>query len=205
MLVFDLNKNLSLIIVILITGTPLVAQNKDYNKRDSLGRRQGIWYFIMHEKDKKYLDAMSTYKDDRQNGRRIEYYENGNVRSNHWFINDTIDGHREVFREDGTLFQIENYKMGRLHGVKQYFDFRGKINGDQEYQDGMLNGVEREYYESGRIRSESTLIDGIENGTRKIYLDNDAHEVIREFDFVNGKRVKSRFYKKGKLIKEVSD
>ena len=198
------NKKFKIIFCLLFLINQLAAQNIGYNLRDSLDRKQGSWHFIMNNKGRKHLREVVNYKDDFKYGQFILYYDNGNIMRDGYYLNDTLNGESHVYRKDGTLYQIEPYKMGKLHGVKKNFDFLGKLINEQEYKEDILNGIDRTYSKSGRVISETINVDGLENGTRKIFSDDDSHEIIREFDFVNGEKTKSRFFKKGKLIKEES-
>jgi antitoxin component YwqK of YwqJK toxin-antitoxin module len=197
-------KVIKLIICSLLIHLQIFAQTTANNKRDSLGRRQGVWTLIMNDKGRKYIWGIETYIDDRRNGKCIYNYDNGCVMCDSYMTNDTLNGERRVYRRDSTKYYIENYKMGRLHGLLKWFDFSGILSAEQEYKEGILNGIYRNYSKSGRIISEGMNANGLENGTRKIFSDDDSHELLREFDFVNGEKVKSRFFKNGILIKEES-
>jgi antitoxin component YwqK of YwqJK toxin-antitoxin module len=193
---------IKLIVFILFLNEYAFSQN-DCNKRDSLGRKQGIWYGIRRTlKGNTYLDAIESYKNDRLNGKQTLYYENGKIMSVCFMINDTINGERKVYRETGVIFQIINYKMGKEHGTKEFYDYDGNLESQQEYKEGILDGFDKRYAKSGRLESETNWLNNVEHGTRTIYADNEAHNIIREIDFVNGELIKSRHYKNGKLVKE---
>jgi len=195
-------KNFS-IIVCLMAFNQAISQVKPANYLDANGLRQGFWeHYMVLKNGTKYLHFLGYYKDGHKNGRCIDFRENGKLYTEGYYTKDTIDGERKVYRENGSLYQIENYKMGKLHGWRKFFNLEGKIVDEQEWKDGKENGVYRLYHESGRLDAESYHINGIENGTRKIYEDKPSNHCIREFDFVNGKMVKSRYYENGVLVRE---
>jgi antitoxin component YwqK of YwqJK toxin-antitoxin module len=198
-----INYFLMTLIYFFIFISQVVAQDTSYNINDSLGVPQGTW--IMRDKYNGRIRGIYSHKNDMRNGLCIDFYDNQNIQNVSFYINDTINGESIVYRQDGGIYQIYSFKMGKQHGLCKFFDFDGKLISSQEYWFGLKQGILQTFYKSGRISSETMYVSGYENGTRKIFSDDEKHEIIKEFDFVKGERLKSRFYKHGKVVKEENE
>jgi antitoxin component YwqK of YwqJK toxin-antitoxin module len=173
-----------------------------FNQVDANGIKQKYWKIMMTENGKTYFYAIENFKDGRRNGLCIYFFSNGKKREESQYRNDTLDGFSKTYRSYGGLRYEENFKDGRTHGFKKYYSVDGDLAEEQEYTNGAESGVYRLYSKTKRVIVESFFIDGLENGIRKVYSDNESHEIIREFDFKNGVRIASRYYKKGKLTRQ---
>jgi len=114
--------------------------NKDsINRKDSSGRRQGIW--VVYSKNGLPLTE-SHYKDNCLEGTCKAFDENGNVNAEIQYNRDTLDGEYRYFSVDGKPYLTKFYMMGILKAVKRYTT-DGKVESIQVYdKDGNLIGNE---------------------------------------------------------------
>jgi len=174
------------------------------NIRDDLGRKQGMWKIINIDNEPNYIAEIVYYKDDLRDGLCTLFYPNGNIRSESYYLRDTLNGPSKEYYEYGYLYRTQNFTMGKVNGIVRYFDYGGNLKEEMEYKDGLADGVYKRYYRSGRLMSESIFLGEIENGIRKIYSDTPSNELIREFEYVNGTKISAKYYENGELFREES-
>ncbi len=114
--------------------------NKDsINRKDSSGRRQGIW--VVFGKNGLPLTE-SHYEDNCLEGTCKAFDENGNVSAEIQYNRDTVDGEYRYYSADGKPYLTKFYMMGVLKAVKRYSS-DGKVQSIQVYdKDGNLIGNE---------------------------------------------------------------
>lgn len=157
------------------------GESKHYNSDDP---------FLKKEK-KQYLSVVYNYVGDKLDGKRITYYQSGEVKS-------TV-----------------SYKNGKEQGEYISYYKNGKTMSEKNYIDGMANGIERKFYENGGIIYEVNNKKGKRNGVLKKYYENG--KLFERVKYKNGeiekytyesendppKGYKHKYGKKGRLIKEV--
>lgn len=102
-----------------------------------------------------------------------EYYDNNNISSEVFIINDKMEGEYKSYYINGNLHFISNYVNGIKHGteIKYHFseDINGKIYKTCNYKDGELHGKLIRYYKNGIINTIEYYEDGYKEGECKYY------------------------------------
>lgn len=85
---------------------------------------------------------------------------------------EVYDGIVRWYFENGSIFQIVNYKKGTLDGERQIFYENGKPKGDSYYKNGELNGKWNEYYENSELKETGFYKEDQKDGNWKSYYKN---------------------------------
>lgn len=97
------------------------------NVTDSLGRRQGEWYF---NEDSLSVGVETFYIDGFENGLRIEYVDHGRIIKESDYKNGKLNGWvRHYTKKRGNLFLMEFYENDTIKYVLM-FDKRGHLERD---------------------------------------------------------------------------
>ena len=157
---------------------------------DANNLKQGQWVILGidikkagYKRDQ--LVESGIYKDDKKNGKWIEYYENGNIRSEVTYLNGEPNGYAKLYYDSGTpseegIWQnyhwVGNYRAYYENGnLRYYFHINKKGQRTQgqiyfyedgtermegEWENGQENGTVTEYYENGDKKSERIFTPG---------------------------------------------
>jgi len=100
-----------------------------------------------------FLLACGEKKENRIIIRKTTKWENGNIRSEGFFINDSIkEGLFKRYYRSGKLEAEGYYHENKIVGTaNKYFENGNKMNLVQ-YKDGIRSGFEEEYFEGGGIK-----------------------------------------------------
>lgn len=102
-------------------------------------------------------------------GAYTTFYPSGAMSSVANYLNDTLEGQKIWYFEDGKIEIEENYKKGLYHGVfKAYFE-DGSILQEGYYDNNMPSGEWLTYYKNGQLKERVTLSGGVENGPFEEY------------------------------------
>jgi len=132
------------------------------------------------------VKSESNYKDDKKNGESIEYYENGQLSYETNFKDGLKEGKSIDYYENGQIRHESNYKDGLKVGKSIGYDIDGQIESEENYKDGRRDGKVIEYYENRQIKYETNFKDGLKEGKSIDYYEN-------------GQILGSNNYKDGKL------
>lgn len=121
---------------------------KHRNKKDALGRRQGLWLFFNSFGEKiqevEYINGKregitrrfyrgekpmeeTEYLEGRKDGDYRKYFISGNVQLEGVFANGKKDGKWTKYFDDGSTKYEGYYKTGNLEGVWKYYTRKGKV------------------------------------------------------------------------------
>ena len=89
-------------------------ENLSFPNKPSLKKRLQILF------DKETVEE--TY-----NGKRIEYYQNGNKQLKEFYKNQKLDGERKLWYSNGNLQSIQNYRKGYKNGVFKWYSKKGNL------------------------------------------------------------------------------
>lgn len=189
-------KKSTLLLLLLLTGSlTALAMPADTvkNVTDAAGKRQGYWVItgqMRPDKLKAGYTATSkieegTYKDSQKTGIWIEYFPNGNKKSELTFVNNRPNGPAimyndngkkaeegtwvgtrwigpyKLYYEDGTPRQEFNYsQVGQREGKQIYKHPNGKVAIEVEMKGGKETGWKKEYDENGNLIRETFFNDG---------------------------------------------
>ncbi|WP_018343934.1 toxin-antitoxin system YwqK family antitoxin [Cytophaga aurantiaca] len=110
-------------------------------------------------------------------GKRIEYYDNGNIR------------------------HIRFFKNGKLDSLFQNFDSTGKLTLELHYKNGLLNGYDRTY-KNGRLKSESYFVNDNEHGMVRSWYENGQLQCNDYRIDGYGQGIEIHYYKNGNIFSE---
>ena len=109
------------------------------------------------------------------NGPQVEYFEDDNslVEKEYNLKNDKIDGKYIEYFANGKPYIIANYKNGNLEGAYTKYYFEGQIEMKGKYADNKGNGLFVIYYEDGTKSEEYTEVNDEINGLYTSYFYSD--------------------------------
>lgn len=142
---------------------PDLLNYPEFNVRDSLGRKQGVWktvpdslpnfrYNTLRFKDvvdkRKYLanndsttgsiTLYETYIDDKLVGPFKGLYSNSSIAFRGEYRNNRVDGKYFEYSSNGEISFFANYNMGMLQGKCVEFGFFGVMEAEYTYENGIL-------------------------------------------------------------------
>jgi antitoxin component YwqK of YwqJK toxin-antitoxin module len=144
-----------------------------------------------------------TFKNE--DGSRVEYFRNkknaakegvltkfsaeGSKIEEAFYKNDTLDGERRLYFENGGIQTIEHYVKGKFEGKLQSFYQNGKIEIEETYINNAIQGELLHYYDTGEIMERVNMKDNEENGAFTEYYKNGklkAEGTYRDGDHEDG-------------------
>jgi len=111
-------------------------------------KREGEW--IYYHKGKNVVMMKENYKNNKLNGLKSIYYENGELAETQEYINGIMHGENFVYGANGNLLQYYNYKEGTLHGLTKIYNPKGDLTQEGNYRNGLRDGIWK-YYEDGKV------------------------------------------------------
>jgi antitoxin component YwqK of YwqJK toxin-antitoxin module len=100
------------------------------------------------------------YHDGLANGTVRDYFTNGILRGEQYYIEGKQNGVGRYYYASGKLSSIFPYKNGMLEGERKDYYESGKLKGYMNFIHDRPVGVSRYYYESGNIQYENTYVNG---------------------------------------------
>ncbi|MGK0364976.1 MAG: antitoxin component YwqK of YwqJK toxin-antitoxin module [Saprospiraceae bacterium] len=135
------------------------------NKKDF--SKEGI-YKAFDEEGR--LTEEASYKNDTLNGLRKIFFENGNVEAEEIYADGIFDGIYRAYYQDGKLELEGNYVNNEMVGVCKRFYPTGQLMEEVMFSASDENGPFVEYYENGKLKAEGNYKDGDnEDGELKLY------------------------------------
>lgn len=111
-------------------------------------KREGEW--IYYHKGKDVIMMKENYKNNKLNGLKSIYYENGKLAETQEYANGVMHGENLIYGANGNLLQYYNYNKGTLHGLTKIYNPKGVITQEGNYKDGLKDGIWK-YYEDGKV------------------------------------------------------
>lgn len=168
---------------------------------DSTGRKEIEQNFKMGKKEGKFISfqnneendtiKIETYKYDKLDGMKKEFFENGKVKRFVYYKNGLPDGSHKQFNIDGKLIVDIEFKEGKNHGAWTYYFDDGKVANVQNWNRGIKNGEFKTMDNKGLILKQAFYKKGIPEGKH-----------IENYEDGNPKHVTQ--YLKGEIIEEYS-
>lgn len=118
----------------------------------------------------------------------IDYYISGTKQMEGLSLDknkEVYDGEVKWYFENGTTFQIVNYKKGVLDGKRQVFYEDGKLKVESYYENGKLNGKWNEYYENSKLKETGFYKDDQRDDDWKCYYNDGRLKSEGKFIFDN--------------------
>jgi len=88
------------------------------------------------------------------------------------FENDTLDGKRIIFYENGNAQYIENYNHGQFEGAYLAYFENGKLKLEGNYENGAMKGEWKAYYDNSQLKEIVNFENNEENGPFVEYHEN---------------------------------
>ncbi len=121
---------------------------------------------------------------DSDNGKKTEYYANGNVEIEYTLLDGEIHGEFKVYYNDGKFKRIGHYSNGVENGLFKEYYKNGNIEKEYSMLKGKLNGIFKTYYSNGQLSRTGSYSNELENGLFKEYDENG--NIISEYSKLNG-------------------
>lgn len=149
---------------------------------------------------KKLLQRIE-YKDGRMNGWCEEYYENGNLRSKGYYVNDTLRDTMQYFHKNGQVSSIQIYAHGRKNGCWKKFSEKGVLWSEICYEDHSLNGPSnRNTYITGKPYERLNYVNGSMVGKQEYFYNSGKKKSLFYMNTRNQCTSLHEWYESGKEI-----
>ncbi len=99
-----------------------------------------------------------------KNGVYKRYHEKKVLAEVAHYKNDTLDGQRILFYENGDTMSIETHLMGNFHGPFYDFHENGTLRLEMNYIDNKIEGKSKAYYDNGQLKEIVTFVANEEVG-----------------------------------------
>ena len=148
------------------------------------------------------VDGLWTKRGEQDpfNGDFIEKFENGELKGKGTFVNGQLEGNRIQYYPNGQKKTEKMYKEAYPHGMAKEFYEDGTLKQEGEFVKNSEQGTWVAYYPHGKKQAVLTFENGVQNGPYFEY--NKEGDLIRQFYFKNGKTGYSDEFMK--LINEAS-
>lgn len=117
-----------------------------------------------------------TFERDKKtklkNGKYTRFYNSGAKNEECTFEQDSLQGERKLYYENGQLQVVENYKNNRYEGKYLSYFENGKMEQEGLYQNNQMSGEWKTYYKSGQLKEIVTFARNLENGPFKEFYEN---------------------------------
>ncbi|MCX6183044.1 MAG: hypothetical protein NT150_14080 [Bacteroidetes bacterium] len=157
----------------------------------SMGKRDGekyvgTWYFfypegalqqILHYTDAGvktdtvfdyYIDGRVKdwfiYKNGVVEGRNMEYYPTGVLKSDLLFVADSLEGPQKIYFANGAPKEIMDFKKGQRHGPATEYTNTGEIDMELNYKEGSYDGLQKVYFPGKILKTDVYYKDGERDG-----------------------------------------
>ena len=153
------------------------------NKKDALGRKQGLWKYYT---DDGIILLEITFQNDVKHGALVRHHSsNGVITEESNYFNGRRDGEYKRYTYNGLLTTEGFYSTGRKNGLwMTYFAVNGEKKTEGSYANGRKIGLWRYYNSKGKLKSEGEYKEGLMEGEWK-YYDNDGTP-LEQKKYMNG-------------------
>ncbi len=111
-------------------------------------------------------------KTKKKEGEYLAFYPNGQKMEESFYLNDSLNGERKLYHENGQLESITTHANGMFEGKYQKFDENGKMLNEGQYMNNEMSGTWKKWYDSGELAEEVTFAVNLENGPFKEFYKN---------------------------------
>lgn len=149
-------------------------------KRFVSGIEQGMR--IAYSVDGQVLER-TPYVDGKKHGLALSYYsDTGNIRSEHNYKDNLVEGEGREYYANGQLRQVANYHNGELHGDFKAYYSTGQLYIHDYFVNGLQSGVYRKYNPQGQLIFMQHMKEGLRHGVSVFYLTNNKAHFSVVFD-----------------------
>jgi len=128
------------------------------------------------------VQQIIEYKDGKKDGPLKEYYINGNLKVEQYYINDSLRDSSIFYHENGQRNEIQFFKDDKKEGIWKKFNKEGNVYSELSFKDDMLHGTSSTYtYRSGRLLKRLNYQNGRMKGRQEFYHNNGKPKSINYF------------------------
>ena len=129
----------------------------------------------------------------------------GNLIESAHYVNDTLDGKRTLFFENGKPQYIENWVHGKFEGEYKSFYESGQLKMLANYHDNMMQGESKVYYKNGTLKEVVHFVNNEENGPFVEYHENG--KLAAEGSYLEGdhEHGELKLYNDGGILVKIMD
>lgn len=102
------------------------------------------------------IEQQSDYKNNTLNGKRILFYENGDTLIIESYVNAEYVGVYKSFYQGGVLESQGNYESGMMNGEWNFFYKNKQLKETVAFKGNEENGPFIEYHDNGNIKAKGT-------------------------------------------------
>ena len=110
--------------------------------------RQGIWKY--YHKEAKTIMTTENYVNDKLQGARQVFYPDGKLAENVNYKDNLKNGLSKIFSKEGKLIEEANYVAGILQGSYKIFEDSGKLAVKGQFKNDIKKGMWY-YYENDKL------------------------------------------------------
>ena len=172
-----MKKTILSLLVLIASAATVFAQDK--NVTDAAGKRQGPWVITASMKklgspwtpDQTVEEG--SYTNSMKTGILIEYYQNGNKKSELTYVNNRPNGPAKMYFENGKLSEEGTWVGTRWTGPYKLYYEDGQVRQEFNYNNlGQRDGGQKYYHPNGKVAIEVNMKAGKEEGVKKEYNTN---------------------------------
>lgn len=183
---------LSLFVLIVSAATVFSqAADQNINQVDAAGKRQGPWEITAAMKKlgspwtPTQVVEKGSYTNSMKTGIWIEFYQNGNKKSELTYVNNRPNGPAKMYFENGNLSEEGTWVGTRWTGPYTLYYEDGTPRQKFAYNNlGQRDGGQTYYHPNGKVAIEVNMKAGKEEGVKKEY--NTNGELVQETYFNGG-------------------
>ncbi len=161
-------------------------QGGDTNKKDSQGRKQGVWVYYGKDRPEAGFPTdgkieEGPYLDDRKEGVWIKYHNDGvTPKLKGEYHNNRPSGRYTKIYPDGTIKEVGTFNRNKYLDSLKRFHANGVLEYEAKYNDtGKEQGVVKYFYPNGQEEFVYDSQDGVPTGKATRYYENgDIKEII---------------------------
>lgn len=185
-----MKKHLLSVLVLLITASSVFSQAAE-NQVGTDGKRQGYWKItaLMKKLGSPWTPTQlveeGNYANSMKTGIWIEYFQNGNKKSELTFVNNRANGPAKMYFESGQLSEEGTWVGTRWTGPYKLYYENGNVRQQFTYNAlGQRDGEQKYFHPNGQLAISTNIKAGKEEGWTKYY--NDQGEVTEENFYAGG-------------------
>lgn len=136
-----------------------------------------------------FLIIKKTSVFDKDNGKKTEYHDNGQIAAEYTLKNGKIEGIAKIYHNNGIIKSIGEYVNGVKNGKFTHYDEMGNILTEYNMVNDKANGLATIYVD-GLKSQEIMMVNDMKNGRYvDYYYDENKQLSMKIFgDFINGEK-----------------
>jgi len=141
-----------------------------------MGKKHGQVLYLKANGDTTKLES---YKNDRLDGIKKEYYKGSKLKSEMSYKDGLLDGPFKFYNKDEMLLEEMNFKGNKKHGTQKYFYEDGVLLRTENWTNDVKTGEFKMFYHQGHIQSVETYDKkGLKDGKFEEYYPTHAPKRI---------------------------